>query len=91
MKAHRTDTVSLTFALIFLALVGWWLAARFVDLPLPEVGWVVAAALILLGVLGLVSALRSGRNGRAEVDQNRPEPAGGPDEPDISTGQTPSG
>lgn len=61
MKAHRTDGISLSFALIFLAIVGWWLLAQVVDLDLPAVGWFVAGALILLGVLGLFGALRAAR------------------------------
>jgi len=61
MKPHRTDGVSLTFGLIFLAVAAWWLVAQLVDLALPVVGWFLAVALILLGVLGLVAALRSGR------------------------------
>lgn len=60
MKFHRTDPVSLTFSLIFLAIAGWWLLAQFVDLALPAVGWFVAGALILLGILGLLGALTSG-------------------------------
>lgn len=62
MKAHRTDGVSLTFALIFLAIAAWWLVAQFLDLTLPAVGWMLAGALILIGVLGLLGALRSGRS-----------------------------
>ncbi|GAB3798666.1 hypothetical protein [Micromonospora zhanjiangensis] len=61
MKAHRTDGVSLTFALLFLAVLGWWLAARLFDLSSPALGWFVAGGLILLGLLGLLGALRSGR------------------------------
>ena len=48
MKPHRTDGVSLIFALIFLAVAGWWLIAQVVDLALPAVGWFVAGGLILL-------------------------------------------
>lgn|SRR5690606_22775545 len=65
MKAHRTDGVSLVFALMFLALAGWWLLAQFLDLSLPAVGWFVAGALILIGLLGLFGALRSGRSAPA--------------------------
>jgi hypothetical protein len=65
MKAHRTDGISLSFALIFLAIVGWWLLAQVVDLDLPAVGWFVAGALILLGVLGLFGALRAARQAPA--------------------------
>jgi hypothetical protein len=61
MKAHRTDGVSLTFALIFLGVVAWWLVAQILDLALPAVGWFLAGGLILLGLLGLLGALRSSR------------------------------
>jgi hypothetical protein len=61
MKPHRTDGVSLSFALVFLAVVGWYALAQVVDLDLPAVGWFVAGGLILLGVLGLFGALRSAR------------------------------
>ncbi|MEV7229314.1 MULTISPECIES: hypothetical protein [Polymorphospora] len=65
MKAHRTDGVSLTFALIFLGLAGWWLLAQIFHLALPTVGWFLASGLILLGVFGLIGALRSGRSAPA--------------------------
>jgi hypothetical protein len=78
MKPHRTDGVSLTFALIFLALVGWWLTAQLVNLPLPAVGWFVAGALILLGVIGLLGALRSNRAERPPPPTPEPEPAVAP-------------
>ncbi|WP_232534013.1 hypothetical protein [Plantactinospora sp. KBS50] len=60
MKAHRTDQVSLIFAILFLAIAGWWLVAQLLDLVVPALGWFVAGGLILLGMLGLVGALRSG-------------------------------
>ena len=62
MKAHRTDLVSFAFGLVFLALSG--LVAARPDCsgsPCRAVGWFLAGALILIGVLGLVGALRSGR------------------------------
>ncbi|SCE90134.1 hypothetical protein GA0070612_2032 [Micromonospora chokoriensis] len=62
MKAHRTDLVSFAFGLVFLALSGWWLLAQLLGLALPAVGWFLASALILIGVFGLVGALRSGRS-----------------------------
>lgn len=77
MKAHRTDGVSLTFALIFLALAAWWLLAQLLHLALPAVGWIVALALILVGGLGLIGALRASRSA-AKVT--------GPVEPDAATG-----
>ncbi|MGC9666690.1 hypothetical protein ACNTMW_09055 [Planosporangium sp. 12N6] len=68
MKAHRTDGLSLTFGLVFLAAVGWWFFGRTVDLALPQLGWLVAAALIVFGVLGLVGALRSDPGRRSRTD-----------------------
>ncbi|MDG4789854.1 hypothetical protein O7626_28670 [Micromonospora sp. WMMD1102] len=64
MKAHRTDGVSLTFALIFLGVAGWWLFAQLMHLALPAVGWLIAGGLILVGTLGLVGAIRANRSGR---------------------------
>jgi Na+-transporting methylmalonyl-CoA/oxaloacetate decarboxylase gamma subunit len=61
MKPHRTDGVSLSFGLIFLLVALWWAVSRVVHLHLPPVGWVVAGALILFGVIGLLGAIRSGR------------------------------
>ena len=78
MKPHRTDSVSLTFALLFLAIAGWWFTAQLLDLPLPAVGWFVAGALIFLGALGLLGALRSGKGDPpppAEPPMPAPEPA----------------
>ena len=62
MKAHRTDVVSFAFGLVFLALSVWWLLGRILGLTLPPVGWFLAGALILIGLLGLLGALRSGRH-----------------------------
>lgn len=59
MKPHRTDTVSLVFGALFLTVAGWWLAARLMDLRLPAVGWFLAAALILIGLFGLVGVVRA--------------------------------
>lgn len=61
MKAHRTDGVSLGFGAVFLFFTGWWVLAQFVTLALPAVGWMVAIALIIFGLAGLVGAFRSGR------------------------------
>ena len=65
MRPHRMDAVSLGFGLFFLLCPLLWVALHNVDLRLPDVGWFVAGALILVGVLGAIGALRSGRS-RAE-------------------------
>ncbi|WP_229072115.1 phage holin family protein [Actinoplanes sp. DH11] len=61
MKPHRMDGVSLTFGLIFLGVAFWWAISRVITVHLPAVGWIVAAALIVFGVIGLLGAIRSGR------------------------------
>jgi hypothetical protein len=69
MKSHRTDGVSLTFGLIFAFIAGWWLVARGTHFDSPKVGWFLAGGLILLGMLGLIGALRSSRTTESPADQ----------------------
>ncbi|WP_201753268.1 hypothetical protein [Micromonospora rubida] len=83
MKAHRTDVVSLGFGLVFVALAGWWLLAQLLGLDLPPVGWFLAGGLILIGVLGLVGALRSGRGDRRDAERPAPADAGSGDRRDA--------
>ncbi|MEU4693313.1 hypothetical protein [Actinoplanes sp. NPDC023714] len=61
MKPHRMDGVSLTFGMIFLGIAFWWAISRVITVHLPAVGWIVAAALIFFGVIGLFGAIRSNR------------------------------
>jgi len=72
MRRHRTDTPSLVFALIFLGAVAWYVLGG--SLTLPALGWFVAGILILVGLVGLVSTVRSGRpavpDGRAGTDRD---------------------
>lgn len=58
MNKHDTDVLSLTFGSVFLAVVVWWLVARWVSVDLPTGGWLVAGGLILLGLLGLYATVR---------------------------------
>ena len=76
MKPHRTDLLSLTFAIIFLAIFGWWVFAQLVHVKVPPAGWWVAFGLILLGLLGLMGAIRSARNANAAAPA--PVPAADP-------------
>jgi hypothetical protein len=73
MKPHRTDSVSLTFGLIFLGIVIIWLFNVVVELRIAEPGWVAAGALILFGLLGLLGALRSDRK-KSTKPEAVPEP-----------------
>jgi hypothetical protein len=69
MKPHRTDGVSLSFGVLFVLVAIWWAVSRMVDVRLPAAGWLVAGALILFGVLGLLGAIRSGRRAEPEPVQ----------------------
>lgn len=71
MKRHRTDGVSLTFGVIFLAIAAWWLFAQTFHLALPTVGWIAASALILVGLFGLVGALRSDQSDSGQSDSGK--------------------
>lgn len=80
MKPHRTDGVSLSFGVLFLLVAVWWAVSRVVNIHLPAVGWMVAAGLILFGVVGLLGALRSA--GRRAPVTAPPAPAE-PEEPEV--------
>jgi hypothetical protein len=55
MNRHALDALSLVFGSVFLAVVAAWLVTRWVEIDLPSAGWLAASALVLLGVLGLVT------------------------------------
>lgn len=59
MNKHSIDAVSLAFGLVFVVAVGWWALVHLVDVTLPGIGWFLAGALILFGLLGLVATARS--------------------------------
>ncbi|WP_442933515.1 hypothetical protein [Micromonospora sp. CPCC 206060] len=90
MKAHRTDGVSLFFGLLFLTLAVWWLLAQLLDLALPAIGWFLAGGLILVGLFGLLGALRSGRHapGADRPVTAPPGPAGPTSGAPVPTGPT---
>jgi len=70
MKRHNTDVVSLVFGVLFIAIAGWWLLRRYIDVNwnVPNLGWIAAGALILLGLLGVVASLRGGNRPAAVTD-----------------------
>ena len=78
MNRHRTDAVSLTFGLIFLAVVVSWISGSYLDVSLPNVGWLLALALIGLGLLGVLLTLRPRREPvnapQAADPADKPEP-----------------
>lgn len=74
LSPHRADAVSFGFGLVFLAAAVVWVVANFVRVQPATIGWLVAAALLVLGSLGLVQTLRSGRDDRGgnNRDGNKP-------------------
>jgi hypothetical protein len=66
MKRHRTDGTSLVFGVVFLLVAAWGLLGRTVHIGLGTLAWAIAVALILIGGVGLLGALR----GR-DAEQNR--------------------
>jgi hypothetical protein len=73
MRRHGTDGVSLAWGLIFLVAPVVWVFSRVLhrSLYLPNGGWIVAGALIALGILGVVASLR-------RSDRTPPEPVTDP-------------
>jgi hypothetical protein len=64
MKRHDVDLVSLVFGVVFCLAAGGYFASHFLNVrwDFPNGGWIVAGALILLGVLGIGASLRSHRD-----------------------------
>jgi hypothetical protein len=62
MKQHGLDAVSLVFGAVFLSLVVAWLGTRLIDIRLPSAGWLVAAGLVVFGILGVVLTLLPSTN-----------------------------
>jgi hypothetical protein len=86
MKRHATDTVSLVFGIIFLAMVRLWLVGRSINIEVPHFGWVLALGLIVLGLIGVVASLRRSEPGQPATE---PRPTTQPlregDEPSLET------
>lgn len=89
MRRHETDSVSLAAGLLFLVVAAVHIAARSTGTDL-NLRWMVPAVLVLLGVLGLLGAVRVPRRGAADVAKpaDRDEPAG-PGEADASVRPAP--
>jgi hypothetical protein len=58
MKRHGSDVISLVFGLMFLGVVLWWSLAKLAGIDPPRIGWFLAGALIVVGMLGVLAALR---------------------------------
>jgi hypothetical protein len=66
MRRHRADLISLGFGLFFLILAAWWSVNYYlhwrIQVNVPNFGWILAGALIVVGVLGVVASLRGDRD-----------------------------
>jgi hypothetical protein len=65
VRRHETDVVSLVAGLLFVIVAVVHIAAGSTDTEL-NLRWLVPATLVLLGVLGLLSAIRSPRRRAGE-------------------------
>jgi hypothetical protein len=74
MKPHRTDGVSLSFGVLFLLIALWWGVSQVADVHLPAAGWLIAGALIVFGMFGLLGAIRSGRPADRVPAEAAPQP-----------------
>jgi hypothetical protein len=63
VRRHEIDAVSLAAGLLFLVVAGVHIVARSTETDL-NLRWMVPAVLVLLGVLGLLSAVRFPRRER---------------------------
>lgn len=62
MKKHDTDMFSLAFGAAFLLVAVTWGIAKMVRISSFSIGWVLACGLVLIGVLGVLSAFRLSRS-----------------------------
>jgi hypothetical protein len=58
MNRHEIDLVSLVFGVALLVVFLTWLVAKTIEISWLSVGWVFAGGLVLMGLLGVYSALR---------------------------------
>ena len=68
MRRHEIDAVSLIAGLLFLVVAGVHIVARATETDL-NLRWMVPAVLVLLGALGLLSAVRFPRADRVVADK----------------------
>jgi hypothetical protein len=73
MKSHRTDGVSLVFGLLFLSLAGWWWLSQVVHVAATITGWAAATALMILGIIGIVTAITGNRSRPEETSEESPD------------------
>lgn len=65
MNRHATDVLSLVFGVTFLVVAAVWVVAKLFDISWLSVGWLFAGGTVVIGLLGLLSALRPGRRRQA--------------------------
>jgi hypothetical protein len=66
MKRHDIDVISLVFGVTLLVVAASWLFAKMVEVSWLSIGWIFAGGLVLMGLLGVYSALRGADHSSAE-------------------------
>lgn len=62
MNRHETDVLSLVFGLAFLVVAATWVVAKVVDISWFSIGWLFAGGMVLIGLLGIFSAIGPSRS-----------------------------
>lgn len=80
MKRHDLDVISLVFGLLFGAVASWWGVTQVGNLNI-SLGWPLAVALLIAGLVGLIGALprRSAHKAAATETLTFPDSDGTPD------------
>jgi hypothetical protein len=58
MNRHETDVLSMVFGVAFLAVAAVWVVAKVLDISWLSIGWLFAVAMVVIGLLGLLSVFR---------------------------------
>lgn len=65
MNRHETDVLSFVFGVAFLVVATVWVVAKLLDISWLSVGWLFAGAMVVIGLLGVLSAFRPGHGRQA--------------------------
>jgi hypothetical protein len=72
MSTRQLDGSALILGIVFISIAGWWFLNRSFDWHLPNAGWIVAGALIVLGTAGIARALRGNHDHEPPRGSTRP-------------------
>ncbi|MDQ1659146.1 MAG: hypothetical protein QOD41_4229 [Cryptosporangiaceae bacterium] len=86
MKRHHTDLFSLFFGILFAAIAAWWIFGTTANAA-RTAGWSAIGLLVILGIVGLVSAVN--RQGTPSVSADPVQPTDSVFATDVTSGGDP--